>query len=1421
MPGYPKTDSLYNLEELIAKIEQITAEKGYITKKDLQSSGLKIHPSIWVKNGRLIQDELGGIRIYRLSDSYYNQLTKNYKFGVLREDRSSFVPKQGVARDVWQSRLKEILQQKALHQNVFIDNIEFVNKPTAKGAYEYKISFLPARYQSDSGTHHLVFDYVFDTPEEQLKQSRVHKGQGKWLAAAYRQQIANVPPTKPFASVLDETLLSIKARRGLEWASVHSLSETHQQIRLKDITQRHLNWGNGILIDQRTKEFLYTADFFTNKLGTNQLNTEASLKKFLDYVKSTGRKYASVALRSTPAVALTLAAQDVLASENLAEAKKSVVSLTGGGTAAAICGGLAAPFPVLAYGAAIGCGYAGAVASEWMDDKWTNFLTSNSNVETTQIREQAISTKAPDLSHTLQAYTKQIEDMQAQQFHIDHKQVSPEVIEIFQERFDLQLVHSKLDDLKYQGTDIDKKIFAYVEYLVQLEKQKDDYINKEKINKLEAQEQYVIVQYFEGGGQIAFALANFASTVGNPEAGKVLTVTGATATGIGAAIAIPKLAGAAMAFPVAAIITSVAVIASTFIKRGPDASQHTLEQIKLLRQEIMEIRKFLAEFRIELYEKLDRQLEIQERHLFYIEESIVHAKGYLDFKANLNLDATKLVLWHQDEEIIRSSMHIGKQRHLDVSPKEIYALLDKYELLFEKAFSDLYSGATIYKNQKELGALAVTTEVRKMFNLPSERGQVMGYLHCLNQAEDATSDEELLYNKPMPNPYKLDRIARAYLNLIKTPVGMACHDVQGDELNDLIERYKNIISQIKGFRRQHTRVFSLIARIEANVEKLIDLSTHEYLIPVNTTHKPNTNLLVEKENGLYLDRVAVLRSDKEDIRKAAYAARDNFVNAYAGGSVNMDDLFAKAYALQLGEFNSKGVFEFEFFDRPTGALQISAVDYRWGGSGRILQWDGVHHNANFQFEVLNSEISKVSSPIFKTANEKYTELSSILHTQIEKIRSDILYLQAFLLVIGFPRGRILSLSAPLPDNVEEWQAPLREMIKNKGVLPDTNYMRKPLSEYITNVLKPLTLSLQESIEPELILPPSPEIGMLRQTLLELEIHQASLFQSNYSSQDCRQILGEFSVEELLSKTQDHIENALKKVTELTREQQIPTDDSQAVSSLSSQKVLDLLIETTRQNKLLVDYITQQAKDKGSSDQAILSQAKPLAILPAAQAVEVYSAYRKHSDFSICNPLTPRWMLCPIPQQDSVRVVHKLSTVNLAWDEVDGDKYKECNSDKSYCRGELTEYYNIPKLAFAAIYGASTTFIPEAIADTLRLTNIVTKSTAERLKFAMHLLIIGFFISSLKPEDINTFLFTTIVAMITQSLAKALGLSSTASRIISSGTTLFVSSGTNITRENFTNSIVAGTAGSLGLWAEKKVIRIFEQEECKSTKSQLN
>jgi hypothetical protein len=183
------------------------------------------------------------------------------------------------------------------------------------------------------------------------------------------------------------------------------------------------------------------------------------------------------------------------------------------------------------------------------------------------------------------------------------------------------------------------------------------------------------------------------------------------------------------------------------------------------------------------------------------------------------------------------------------------------------------------------------------------------------------------------------------------------------------------------------------------------------------------------------------------------------------------------------------------------------------------------------------------------------------------------------------------------------------------------------------------------------------------------------------------------------------------------------------------------------------------------------------------------------------------------------VVSKLPSTTQSWSEIKNDKY-QCQQGYPYsvsdtvCIGEETKLVKrtlsskerqlfepgvVSTLSTAAAYGALYAIAPELLGDSFRLLGLASEESAEKIKWASSLLLVGLSGSWLSAG----------AAMSSEYLLNKAGCSERSSRLAGQAVAVGVNLAQSFTPMGAATLCVSSLAGKFGLWAEKRVVKSME------------
>lgn len=335
----------------------------------------------------------------------------------------------------------------------------------------------------------------------------------------------------------------------------------------------------------------------------------------------------------------------------------------------------------------------------------------------------------------------------------------------------------------------------------------------------------------DNAGKAGIELGKIAYSFKNPELGDAFTFMGAAAQGISSAMLFMAATGAAAMGHFFGVISAIGTVISVFMRDDDngmqEAFQEIFQQLKLLREELFELRKFMAQFKTDLFEYLNVYFGAVFSRFMYQEEIIRNRFSKTDYKLDHVIEGVDAVLDQLDDEIIYqvNAYYKGIRNASTLSSNKTEDYLTALKLRLDKSSSDYRSGVTACKGREKHGTVAAVDDMKAM--LTTKRGQIPGYLTCYYQTTDWLSQKNLTMSlRRTINPVLWSRVAELYLFLRQLPsaseydpnfVELMAIKKQGEEHNEFVDQHQANFQAI---------LRSLFNDTQASIKKI--LNTFEY-----------------------------------------------------------------------------------------------------------------------------------------------------------------------------------------------------------------------------------------------------------------------------------------------------------------------------------------------------------------------------------------------------------------------------------------------------------------------------------------------------------------------------------------------------------------------------------------------------------------
>ncbi len=346
----------------------------------------------------------------------------------------------------------------------------------------------------------------------------------------------------------------------------------------------------------------------------------------------------------------------------------------------------------------------------------------------------------------------------------------------------------------------------------------------------QSQQKLETAYLLDNTGRAGIELGKIAFTLKNPELGRALTIAGSAAQGVSSAILFMQTTGALAMGPFAGVVASLATIISVLAADDDsngmeEAFQAIFQQMIFFRQELHEMRKYIEQFRADLFEYLAIAFDAVFSRFLYQEELMRNGFNRASYEHEQIREGIDAILDQLDAEIVYTAraFHEGKRDYQALTRDKTEELSTKLWRILDQASSNYRSGVTACNAQMKHGSIAASAEIQSILNSPLKRGQVAGYLTCYYQATRWLSQANLTITlKNIINPVQWSEVVKLYLFLRQIPSSEQ-YDPNFIELHAIEQQGADYVN----FVRQHQDNFPLLVNklvqdIQGSVHTLLE-----------------------------------------------------------------------------------------------------------------------------------------------------------------------------------------------------------------------------------------------------------------------------------------------------------------------------------------------------------------------------------------------------------------------------------------------------------------------------------------------------------------------------------------------------------------------------------------------------------------------
>ena len=148
-----------------------------------------------------------------------------------------------------------------------------------------------------------------------------------------------------------------------------------------------------------------------------------------------------------------------------------------------------------------------------------------------------------------------------------------------------------------------------------------------------------------------------------------------------------------------------------------------------------------------------------------------------------------------------------------------------------------------------------------------------------------------------------------------------------------------------------------------------------------------------------------------------------------------------------------------------------------------------------------------------------------------------------------------------------------------------------------------------------------------------------------------------------------------------------------------------------------------------------------------------------------------------------------------------------NDNQIYCFPKELPWLNV---AYAVLFETGFAVMPAAIGDTLHLTGLMQRKSAEIVKCIMQLMIFGCLLF-LSQQPLNTVLLRMLAGYLIYRVARSWGCNHEAASVVNAVISVLMADRA-ITKEDMYSTMICYGAGRAGLFAERNVARLIESKQ---------
>lgn len=1457
------------LKELIQRFEQ----QGSLTKKELidefQFSYDKINK--WASGSSLRLMKVENDR-YKLGPAIELDYRIKTPYGELRRDLKQFYPNTYVPETVWQADLKERFSNLARQQSLLMEARFDSNN-------QYHLDFLPARYnriiEGNGEYHQVVFDHSRDISYHQrLINARVAEGQGNWELAEYHRTLTfrHEPHEAMVAKVVDHARQQ-SSQAAHEWR-IFALSEDYHKLDRPHLPHSFFQDKKGketpfnplkeTHFDPKTKTLFFGSDYLDKSIPQTRYR-----EILLDTLQSSGKTLSAVTAitfkRILPAVAVGISIDQVAKAEDKVnaaaqETTKHAGSLTGATLGAAQ--GLAfGPFTALA-GGAIG-GIIGWEGSDWLYQRnkefWQKFFTPSPSptagistppliVKDFSISEEpaitdemiyaklmpyfqptTLTTQHPSVDQQ-QNKEKVSTQQRSSAREIDLEDLSDIAKKIFTARSDIELQQAYLllcsiDEAEL--TESDRWVLGYLsDHFAYHTKAQFSPSNHASINL----EQIYLI---DSAGRAGIELAKIAFTMGNPELGTFLSLSGSLAQGMSSGILFMQSTGGLAMGHFTGVLSALSSIISLFAEDEDNhmqqifaAFQQIFQEIQKFRVELHDLSQYVVQFRRDLFELLNIYIGTLMSRLFYQEEIIRNGFSEMRYEFMVTRDLSEEILKQLDDEVIYKARDFFENaRNISaLSRSEVEDLLTALFLRLDKSSSNYKSGVTICQAQNKYGSLAAMEDIVSIIESPAKRGQLAGYLACYYQIKNLSSYLNMThYPTHIINHITWHELVKFYLHARRTPVAK----YYDQDLTRLFKINQQGLDYIDFVEAQRKQLPNILLHLFKEIDSVLNLTISSFEYPELAREFLTKDLAMPQPVIDVLNKYPEARHHKKaiisnELVALARVGVGSFITrnekGCPSGPINGDlygmieeDLVKELHFPRVKKMNylpdikngkDSNPWHYEssvLFNTSSGrVLRLALTEFHdslynpgWGQHVRApCKIRGSHH----------ADVVAEGEQLFLQQRRNFSEIQAIslektLPKYREELSSLLLHIQAILQLVGL--NEKVANALPIlrfPEEITPWIFVYREDKHHKDL-----YRPWPKPVQVVETLRNFS---QEILNFSTLL-----IGFINNYTDSIVFNNSDMYLTLNGLID----INKFHMEVLLANKTKDSDSPITAST-LSNDDKISSSSVGEIIQSKKEQQLMLLIkqnegllkqneELLRQNSELIEIIRKPPRFHVEATlfydiETIIAQWVPR-LISGVSDERTYQHPDNDFHYAIVRRLNNNW--------------ETISNRNIV-----------CRSeqDVSYCIGddvEYTEYRQAMPAAFApstqslllnaAFNGAIFSVIPEAVGDILCLYQVVSRKKAKQIQWWIHF---SMTLHMSGPIGLLSF----FISATTMYLFQATGLQESNARIMSNAAT-FIVSFFMMTRHLTTATGVMLTtthllSAKIGLFAEKQAIKMLRQ-----------